>query len=120
LLFDFSTGRQITRVPYEAGYRRYLSRMSDEEIAAIRAALNEMIEGTEIQTAGWMPGHNWQGTVFFPIYEKAARRDYYAAAKCFGLMVWEVFMNRPEEWFSGRFEKSGEPIGSRTYFRSRH
>jgi hypothetical protein len=33
------------------------------------------------------------------------------------LMVWVVFMKRPEKWFSGRFEKDGEPIGSRTYFR---
>jgi hypothetical protein len=31
-------------------------------------------------------------------------------------MVWEVFMERPERWFSGRFEKDGEPIKSRTYF----
>ena len=28
-------------------------------------------------------------------------------------MVWVVFMNRPEKWVSGRFEKDGEPIGSR-------
>jgi hypothetical protein len=32
-------------------------------------------------------------------------------------MVWEVFMERPEKWTSGRFEKDGEEIGSRTYFR---
>jgi hypothetical protein len=31
-------------------------------------------------------------------------------------MVWEVFMERPETWTSGRFEKDGEPIGSHTYF----
>jgi hypothetical protein len=64
-----------------------------------------------------MPGSNWGGTVFQPIYEKAARRDFNASARCFGLMVWEVFMERPERWSSGRFEKNGEPIGSRTYFR---
>ena len=75
-----------------------------------------MIEGTEIQTAGWMPGKDWTGTPFQPIYEKAARYSEEAAARCFGLMVWEVFMERDEKWTSGRFEKDGEPIGSRTYF----
>ena len=75
------------------------------------------IEGTNIQTAGWMPGSLIGGTRRSnPIYEKAARHDEAAAARCFGLVVWEVFMERPEIWTSGRFERNGEPIGSRTYF----
>jgi hypothetical protein len=117
LLIDMMTGKPITHVPYEAEYRRYMSAMMPSEIAAIKATLNEMIDGTEIQTAGWMPGSDWTGTVFEPIYFKAAGQSYTTSAKCFGLMVWEVFLERPERWTSGRFEKDGEPIGSRTYFR---
>lgn len=116
MLFDIDSSRQITSVPYAAEYARYMAAMSPAEIAAIKAALNDMIDGTEIQTAGWMPGSDWTGTVFEPIYFKAARESYSGSAKCFGLMVWEVFMERPERWYSGRFEKDGEPIGSRTYF----
>jgi hypothetical protein len=114
MLVDMMSGRQITRVPYEAEFRSFMSRMTSEEIAEIKFALNEKIE---IQTAGWMPGSDWTGTVYQPVYEKAARYDYGAAARCFGLTVWEVFMERPERWPSGRFELNGEPIGSRTYFR---
>ena len=76
-----------------------------------------MIDADEIHTAGWMPGSDWTDTPFQPIYEKAAQQSFDAAARCFGLMVWEVMMERPERWTSGRFEKDGEPIGSRTYFR---
>lgn len=119
MLFDFMSGKQITHVPYADEYRRYMAAMDPDEIAAIKGALNDMIEGTEIQTAGWMPGSDWTGTVFEPIYFKAANQSYSASAKCFGLMVWEVFMERPERWISGRFEKDGEPIGSRTYFQPR-
>jgi hypothetical protein len=54
-----------------------------------------------------------------PIYEKAARQNPDLAGRLFGLMVWVVFMERPERWITGRFEKDGEPIGSRTYFRDR-
>ncbi len=117
MLIDMMSGKTITRVPYESEFRAFMTRMTADEIAAIKSELNAKIEGTEIQTAGWMPGSNWGGTVYQPIYEKAARRDYSASARCFGLMVWEVFMERPERWSSGRFEKNGEPIGSRTYFR---
>ena len=117
VLVDLMTDQRIDRVPYQKEYRYLLSRMLPSEIAAIKARLNDMIDGTEIQTAGWMPGADWTGTPFQPIYEKAAHCDQTVAARCFGLIVWEVFMERPEKWTSGRFEKDGEPIGSRTYFR---
>ena len=117
MLVDLMTKRPINEVPYEREYRYLMSRMLPAETAAIKERLNEMIDGTEIQTAGWMPGKDWTGTPFQPIYKKAARCNQEVAARCFGLMVWEVFMERPERWCSGRFEKDGEPIGSRTYFR---
>lgn len=117
MLVDLMSGKEINHVPYRREYSLFMSRMSAAEIAAIKSELNKLIEGTEIQTAGWMPGANWIGTVYQPIYDKAARQDYGASARCFGLMVWEVFMQRPERWTSGRFEKDGVPIGSRTYFR---
>ena len=116
MLFDLD-GARVTGVPYQSDYRTYMARMTTGEIAAIKKALNEMIDGTEINTAGWMPGADWSGTPFDPIYQKAARKNPNAAARCFGLMVWEVFMERPEQWFSGRFEKDGQPLSSRTYFR---
>jgi hypothetical protein len=117
MLVDLMTDAPIKRVPYDQEYRRLMARMTAPEIARIKQRLNGMIEGTEIQTAGWMPGKDWTDTPFEPIYEKAARRNQDVAARCFGLIVWEVFMERPEKWTSGRFEKDGEPIGSRTYFR---
>ena len=116
MLVDLMTGKRITRMPYAADYQRYLALMTAAEVAAIRTTLNGMIDGGEIHTAGWMPGRDWFDTPFHAIYEKAARGDYGLSARCFGLMVYETFMDRPETWTSGRFEKNGEPIGSRTYF----
>ena len=116
MLVDMMSGAVIARIPYEREYRVWMGRMTASEIQEIEHRLNDMIQGTEIQTAGWMPGADWRGTPFQAIYEKAARHDPSVAARCFGLMVWKVFLDRPERWTSGRFEKDGEPIGSRTYF----
>lgn len=116
MLIDFSSGKLITKIPFEREYKIFLSRMTDSEISNIETALNELIEGTTIQTAGWMPGNDWNGTPYQVIFDKAAHKNHDLAAKCFGLMVWVVFMKRPERWTSGRFENNGEPIGSRTYF----
>jgi hypothetical protein len=113
------TRRVVTEIPYKSDYNRFLSRLTPEETGRILDTLNEMIDGDEIHTAGWMPGSDWTGTAFEPLYTKAARRDQNLAAQAFGLFVWRAFMERPEVWTSGRFEKDGEPIGSRTYFRVR-
>jgi hypothetical protein len=116
MLYDLASKKPITKIPYAKEYRLWMSRMTPSEISAIRAELNTMINSDRIHTAGWMPGSDWTNTPFQPIYEKAAKFHPDVAALCFGLMVYEVFMNRPERWMSGRFEKDGEPIGSRTYF----
>ena len=64
-----------------------------------------------------MPGSDWTDTPFQPLYEKAARRSHTGAAKLFGLLVWSVFMDHPDRWGSGRYQKDGRDIGSRTYFK---
>lgn len=108
--------REVDFVPYEAEFNKIRARLSDEEYESILRELNGMIEGDEIHTSSWMPGSDWSGTVFHPIY-LAARRNEQTAARFFGLVVWRVFMDRPEDWGSGRYEKNGVPLTGRTYFR---
>jgi hypothetical protein len=78
--------------------------------------LNRMIDSDEIHTAGWMPGSNWMGTVIEPIYH-ACGRNQTQAALFFGLIVYKVFMERPDAWACGRFQLNGKDIKSLTNFR---
>lgn len=86
------------------------------KLGPIEDVLNRMIEGTRIQTAGWMPGNNWTNTPFDPIY-RICGGDIEESGKCFGLIVWKVFEKRPENWASAHGLKDGKEIRSRTYFR---
>lgn len=117
MLFDALTGKKLERVPYKENYEKLLE--LGAKLDPARKALNDMIEGDEIHTAGWMPGKNWNNTPFQIIHDEAARGHEQTAAKLFGLLVFEVFMDRDEEWYTLRAEKDGDPIGSRTYFRSK-
>lgn len=79
--------------------------------------LNKRIdENPEVHTAGWIPGHDWTGTVFYPIY-LACKKDTTAAALFFGIIVFIVFMDRPEQWSLGRYQVNDKDIASMTYFR---
>lgn len=70
-------------------------------------------------TAGWIPGNDWTGTVWDPIYQKSANQEPQDAAKCFGLLCFLAFSRRPETWYVGKFELDGRDIASNTYFMPR-
>jgi hypothetical protein len=119
MLIDIDTGNVITKVPYEREFSVLRSRLADEEFDAMVEKVNQLIDdaGGQIATAGWLPGSDWTGTVFAPIYTKAAREDFDRSAMFFGQLVWFTVMERPERWGSGRYDLDGNQIGSRTYFR---
>ena len=109
--------RKITYIPHEAEFEMWRSRLTTDQIAAIHQRLHALIDRDKIHTAGWMPGNDWTGTVWEPIYKTACRGDVHASGLCFGLFVWEVMRDHPDAWSFGRYEKDGIPIRSLTYFR---
>lgn len=119
MLIDIDTGKTMDRVPYEPQFEVLRRRLSTSEFDAMVARINGLIDesGAEIATAGWLPGSDWTGTTFEPIYAKAARGDFDRSAMFFGQLVWYTIMKRPEAWGSGRYQVDGRDIGSRTYFR---
>lgn len=119
MLIDIDTGKVIDRIPYRHEFEALDSRLSGAEFEAMVTRINDLIDeaGSEIATAGWLPGSDWTGTPFEPIYTKAARGDFDRSAMFFGQLVWYAVMRRPERWGSGRYQLDGKDIGSRTYFR---
>src|SRR5215469_4893372 len=96
---------QIASVPHPTEYRAWTGKLSQAQLKAIKDELLSRIEGGEVHTSSWIPGANWGGTPFEPIYTTACRYDEEAAAMCFGLILWEVMMEHPDAWSFGRFEK---------------
>jgi hypothetical protein len=119
VLIDVMSGKVIHTIPYRPQFDALRARLSDDEFESMVARIDELIDegGAEIATAGWLPGSDWTGTAFAPIYTKAARGDFDRSAMFFGQLVWYTIMQRPEPWASGRYEVDGRDIGSRTYFR---
>lgn len=117
-LIEIGSGEEITTIPFNKQFTEIRKRLSVQEFERIVRRINELIDATggEVATAGWLPGNDWTGTEFEVIYTKAARKDYGLSAKFFGVCVWYTMMHRPERWASGRYEKDGKDIGSRTYF----
>lgn len=101
-----------------ATFRRALSRMSEHDVMAVRDALDARIEGSRIETSAWIPGNDWRGTPWQPIFEVGAKGSFEQAALMFGLFVWEAFDRHPEDWFTTKFSAGGEQDRFRVYFRA--
>lgn len=127
-ILDGGKVKPVTEIPYESQYNEWRARLSDEAYSAIMQRFNELIDeklatrdpNQQVHTAGWIPGSDWSGTVWDPIYRDAARGDHTQSALCFGLLCLVAFMNRPEQWYVLRANfKDGREIGSNTYFLGR-
>ncbi len=117
-------GELISKIPHHGDYVGWVSRLTADELRAIEYQLDdhidqEMGKGTEVLVSGWIPGADWTGKAWDLIYTKACQRSEGAAALCWGLIVWKVFMDRDEDWsFLGDVELSdGTQIRSKVYFR---
>jgi len=117
MLYSIDNQQYIKKIPYEQDFRRWRSKLAPSEFAAIQSELNARIDGNEIHTSSWIPGNDWSGTVYDPIYRKACDGDASASGKCFGLFLWVTLMERGEAWAFGRYEKNGVPIEGLTYFK---
>lgn len=116
MIYSIEHEELITKLPHEKDFSIWRKRISDNDYNIIVDELNKRIDSNEVHTAGWIPGHDWTGTVFEPIYY-ACGRSIDIAAQFFGLIVFKVFMDRDDYWGCGRYEKDGKHIRSMTYFR---
>lgn len=113
------TSAPITNIPHEKEFLRWRSRLSDEEYAAIEAELESRVGNGDVLTSSWVPGSDWTGTPFDPIYTKACEFDEVSAGLCFGLFVWVFMQRHPAAWSFGRYQKDGVDIRGLTYFQIR-
>ncbi|MCR8747223.1 hypothetical protein [Romboutsia lituseburensis] len=116
MIIDINTGKEKKGMPHSKNFYSWMKALPSIEYDKIVETLNDMIDGDEVHTAGWMPGSNWIGTVFEPIFLSLGKNEK-KAALFFGLIVYKVFMDREDVWACGRFELNGKSIGSLTYFR---
>ena len=120
-LYSLPEMQQITRIPHDKDNRQIINRLTASELLCITEEINKRVDavvGTqeELITSGWIPGHDWTGTVWEPIYT-VSRNDIQRAGMVFGAIVFEVMMNRSENWSLGKYQVNGKDIGSTTYFR---
>ena len=127
MLRDFDGGKPglpVTQVYFAQQYAVWQSRLNRYQPLAFPSIWHE-IDGhfstaalhpsKQLLTMTWIPGPDWTGTVYDPIYYALAM-SHDASAKFLGLIFMDVAIHRDEWWGSGHYELRGEAITGRTYF----
>ena len=120
-LYSIPDMKIIKRIPHYYDNKLIIERIPEEQknkiIKEINCKINEVADSpNEIITSGWIPGNDWTGSVWEPIYI-AAEKDFSRAGMIFGALVFETMMKREEDWSLGKYQVNGRDIGSTTYFR---
>ena len=116
MLYSIDSARYIDKLPHKKEYDNWRKHISDVDFQLIVDKINEQIDEKDVNTAGWMPGHDWTGTVYEPLYYACGRNTSHAGM-FFGLIVFYVQMKRDDlVWGFGKYERNGKAIGSTTYF----
>jgi len=109
--------RQIDSTPYRVDYDRWRAGLTDAEHDAIMLEIERRMGEKEIESASFIPGKDWTGTPFWPIYASACNQDFDAARKFFGLLVWEYIRGREDCWSFGRYDVRNVAVEGLIYFR---
>lgn len=116
MLYSIEREKYVKELPHRNDFKVWRSRLSDADYERVVEAIGAAIGDDEVSTAGWIPGRDWTGTPYEPLYY-ACGRDTEQAGRFFGLIVFKLLMEREDRaWSFGRYEKNGVPITSMTYF----
>lgn len=115
MLYSLDTGKYVKTLPHEKDYKKWKSNLSDEDYKKIVDALNCKIDGSDINTSSWIPGSEWAGTVYEPLYF-ACKGNPTKAGMFFGLILFKLMLERDDVWGFGKYEKNGVSIKGITYF----
>lgn len=115
MLFDLN-GREVTHIPHKRDFDTWRSRISDSDYEKAVAAIGDYVEGRDIFTSGFIPGSDWTGTPYEPLYY-ACNQSVTHAAFFFGLIVWITMMKHDEEWVFKPSDRDAEDPHGVTYWK---
>lgn len=113
-LVDIDKGLVVIKdMPHLAAYEKWISLLSEDDISLIKQTITDKLDSGEVHTSSFIPGTNWEGTPYYPIYE--ALKNVEEAGKLFGLLMWETIQEHEETWAVTNYPNSD--IKGKVYYK---
>jgi hypothetical protein len=111
--------KRIEAIPKrrQADFRRWRTALGEDNYQIASDAIRNRLDEKEVVVAAWLPGKDWTGTPFEPLYY-ACNRNEEQSGWFFGLIVWDVMIHHSDDWFFLPAADEDDVLGMR-YFRKR-
>lgn len=101
---------------HQEKYDVWKAKLSDNDYDAIIAELHKIMDEKDIINSSFIPGSDWTGKVYEPIYYACGENE--DNAKLFyGLLVWEATQLHSENWMFIKTEDNPDKPSGTTYFK---
>lgn len=120
-LYAVDSDRPIDYLPHKQEFDICRTRLADAAYHAVENELNRRIDAVAenpqpVLTSSWLPGPDWTGTVYEPLYH-AASNDQSRSGMFFGQILWQVMRERREDWAFLKADPFDLGIQGTHYFR---
>lgn len=121
------TQTPVTTIPHRLLFNCWTARLESTELRAIEIELDHLVSrkpGVEIKTTSLLPceitplgHHDWAGSPFMHIWEKACEGDRTRTCWCFAVFLWDHMMRRADAWHVKMLDLDGAPMAATRYYR---
>ena len=73
MLYSIEREKYVKELPHRNDFKVWRSRLSDADYERVVEAISAAIGDDEVSTAGWIPGRDWTGTPYEPLYYACGR-----------------------------------------------
>ncbi len=110
-------GEEMTYMPHQEEYDLRRANLSDEDYYRVVDAINDYIDNSNgVFASSFIPGADWTDTPYQPLY-LACNQSKEQSAMFFGQIVWQVVMDRDDEWLFKPPDMDADGIQGTTYWR---
>lgn len=118
MLFSIDSDEPITDIPRrrQEQWNQWLENIPDADYDAIIEAINGYVDNQDCFTSSFIPRAIWGDEPCQPLIAACGGNEEHAGF-FFGLIVWKVMIDHPEQWFFKLADKEGDDILGTTYWR---
>jgi len=115
--------KPITDIPLrrQDQFNIWRSNLANADYERVVEAINKYVDAVPLDkpfVSSFIPGNSWAGTVYEPLYLACGQSEE-QSGWFFGLIVWQVMIDRPEDWMFKVSDKEGDDVLGTTYWRKR-
>ncbi|MEE9615332.1 MAG: hypothetical protein V3W31_10360 [Thermodesulfobacteriota bacterium] len=112
-------GEALTNMPHKEQYDNWMQNLGRDDYRGVLDAIHDVLDDARDKSepvySARIPGREWEGTPYKPIYI-ACNKDWNASRLFYGQLCWEAVQSHEADWTVIAEERGDDQQGGKIYF----